>query len=155
MGTPDYMSPEQVKGARGDATSDIYSMGAMLYEMVTGYPPFEGANPLVIMNSRLTGDPIAPRKRNPNLSPAAEEIILHAMARKPEDRYQSAAELRHDLDYPYEVHITGRVDRLEPVKPMQTTLHRYKAVLIAIGIVLVLATAMLVKAHLNIHVEVK
>ena len=108
MGTPDYMAPEQVKGARGDARTDIYSMGALLYEMVTGFPPFEGNNPLVIMNSRLTGDPVAPRKRNPNLSPAAEEIVLHAMLRKPEDRYASATEMRHDLDYPYEVQITGR-----------------------------------------------
>ncbi len=87
MGTPDYMAPEQVKGKRGDARTDIYSLGAILYEMVTGSVPFEGANPFIIMNSRLSGDPVAPRKRNDKISPQVEEIILHAMARLPQDRY--------------------------------------------------------------------
>ena len=83
MGTPDYMAPEQVKGRRGDRRTDIYSLGAILYEMVTGSVPFEGANPFLIMNARLSGDPVAPRVRNPELSPQVEEIILHAMARIP------------------------------------------------------------------------
>jgi serine/threonine protein phosphatase PrpC len=154
MGTPDYMSPEQVRGARGDARTDIYSMGAILYEMTTGYPPFEGANPLVIMNSRLTGDPVAPRVRNPNLSAAAEEIILHAMARKPDNRYQSAAEMRKDLDYPGEVQITGRAERLEPVKPMQVGLRRYWVVFLVIGLTLLFCIILLL-TRLKIHVEMR
>ena len=155
MGTPDYMAPEQVRGQRGDARTDIYSLGAMLYEMLTGTPPFEGANPLVIMNSRLNGDPIAPRTKNPNISPGAEEIILHAMARKPDDRYASAAEMRHDLDYPFEVRITGRADRLEPVKPMRSGMRQNFLMIWCVGIVVVFFLVLLLSHLFRFHVEMR
>ena len=68
------------------------------------------------MNARLSGDPAAPRKRNPEISPQVEEIILHAMARDPKDRYPTALAIKHDLDNPEAVQVTGRADRLvEPV----------------------------------------
>ena len=114
MGTPDYMAPEQVKGKRGDARTDLYSLGAMMYEMVTGYAPFEGGNPYLIMNARLVGDPIAPRKRNKEIPPEVEEIILHAMERDPDDRYATAAEMKAELDHPEKVQVTGRHERLRP-----------------------------------------
>ena len=116
MGTPDYMAPEQVKGQRGDARTDIYSLGAMLYEMTTGKTPFAGDNPYAIMNARLIGDPEAPRDVNSGLSPQVEEIILHAMARRPEDRYPTAQAMKAALDQPAAVQITGRRDRLEAPK---------------------------------------
>jgi serine/threonine protein phosphatase PrpC len=113
MGTPDYMAPEQVKGRRGDQRTDIYSLGAILYEMVTGHTPFEGQNPFLIMQARVTGDPEAPSNFNSEISPQLEEIILHALEREPRNRYASAAEMQRDLLEPANVELTGRVDRLK------------------------------------------
>jgi serine/threonine-protein kinase len=113
MGTPDYMAPEQVKGSRGDERTDIYSLGAILYEMATGEPPFAGDSPYVIMNARVTGDPQAPRKINPNLTPVLEEIILHAMERDPKRRYQTALEMRTELENYEAVVMTSRHARLQ------------------------------------------
>jgi serine/threonine protein phosphatase PrpC len=120
MGTPDYMAPEQVKGKRGDERTDIYSLGAVLYEMTTGSVPFEGPNPFVVMNSRITGDPIAPRKVNPQISEQLEEIILHTMEREPHKRYQSAAVMKAELDDPESVKVTGRARHLEAPKVWKT-----------------------------------
>jgi serine/threonine-protein kinase len=114
MGTPDYIAPEQVRGKRGDCRSDIYALGAMLYEMTTGSAPYDGDNPLIIMNARLSGDPEAPRKRNPQLSPEMEEIILHAMERDPADRFPSAAAMRAQLNDYSKVSLTERFNRLRP-----------------------------------------
>ena len=113
LGTPDYMAPEQVKGRRGDERTDIYSLGAILYEMTTGSAPFEGESPYVIMNARLSGDPVAPRKLNEHLTPVIEEIILHALAREPGERYRSAAEMKAELDDYERVELTGRDQRLQ------------------------------------------
>jgi hypothetical protein len=106
------------------------------------------------MNSRLTGDPVAPRKKNPNVTPGAEEIILHAMARTPDDRYASAADMRRDLDYPYEVQITGRADRLQPVRPMKAGMRQHLPLLVAAGII-ILFFAIFLLSKLRIHVEMR
>lgn len=92
MGTPDYIAPEQVKGKRGDARTDIYGLGVIVYEMVTGHLPFEGENPLVVLNSRLHNAPVPPRQHNPELPPAFERAILRALHREPGGRYDSALE---------------------------------------------------------------
>ena len=112
MGTPDYMAPEQVKGRRGDERTDIYSLGAILYEMATGNIPFEGDNPFMIMHARVTGDPKAPRSVNPLISMRLQEIILHAMERDPLKRFGSASEMKAELDDPAKVDVTHRHTRL-------------------------------------------
>jgi serine/threonine protein phosphatase PrpC len=133
MGTPDYMAPEQVKGSRGDERTDIYSLGAILYEMATGEPPFGGDSPYVIMNARVTGDPQAPRKINPKLTPVLEEIILHAMERDPKRRYQSALEMRTELENYEAVVITNRHSRLQAPQIWRS---RFRMVPMIIGILI-------------------
>jgi len=113
MGTPDYMAPEQVKGKRGDERTDIYSLGAILYEMCTGQTPYEGESPYAVMNARLTGDPVAPRKINTRLTPAIEEIILHALERDPASRFQTAKEMKAELDDYEKVELVERFRRLQ------------------------------------------
>jgi serine/threonine-protein kinase len=121
MGTPDYISPEQVKGKRGDARSDIYALGVMLYEMLTGKVPFSGANAFIIMNDRLLNNPMPPREIDPEISPQLQEIIYRALERDPNKRYPSAHEMILDLQRPDQVGVEDRPElrdwrkRREPV----------------------------------------
>ncbi len=108
MGTPDYISPEQVKGKRGDARSDIYALGVMLYEMLTGKVPFTGPNAFIIMNDRLLNNPVPPREIDPEISPQLQEIVYRAMERDPRNRYASAKEFAWDLQHPEQVGVAER-----------------------------------------------
>jgi serine/threonine-protein kinase len=108
MGTPDYISPEQVKGQRGDARSDLYALGVMFYEMLTGKVPFSGANPLLIMNDRLLNNPVPPREVDPTISEQLQEIIYRALERDPKNRYYSARDFMRDLEHPEQVGVADR-----------------------------------------------
>jgi serine/threonine-protein kinase len=114
IGTPDYMAPEQVSGRRGDVRTDIYALGTMLYEMLTGTLPFEGENVYAMMRAKTSEDPQPPSRYRLDLDPHLEEIILHAIARQPRDRYGSATEMQKDLCDPSQVIVTGRATRLHP-----------------------------------------
>jgi serine/threonine-protein kinase len=97
LGTPDYMSPEQVQGQRGDARSDIYSLGVMLYELLAGAPPYRGDNALAVMAQHVQSRPPPLRSRNRQVPPALEAVVAKAMRRDPAKRYQTMAAFRHDL----------------------------------------------------------
>src|SRR5208282_5328820 len=108
MGTPSYMSPEQVKGRAVDGRSDIFSLGVMLYEMVTGEKPFPGQNITTVIYKIVNEDPIPPRQLDPSIHPGISAVIMKALCKEPEERYQTCRELLEDLrDYRSNVGLAG------------------------------------------------
>jgi eukaryotic-like serine/threonine-protein kinase len=97
IGTAQYLSPEQARGEGVDARSDVYSMGCLLYELVTGAPPFSGDSPVAVAYQHVREDPRLPSSINPEVPPELDAILLKAMSKNPANRYQSAAEMRNDL----------------------------------------------------------
>jgi serine/threonine-protein kinase len=97
IGTAQYLSPEQARGEGVDARSDVYSVGCMLFELVTGAPPFTGDSPVAVAYQHVREDPRLPSSINPRVPPELDAIVLKSMSKNPANRYQSAAEMRNDL----------------------------------------------------------
>jgi eukaryotic-like serine/threonine-protein kinase len=97
IGTAQYLSPEQARGERVDARSDLYSTGCLMYELLTGRPPFTGDSPVAIAYQHVREDPVPPSVVDPEIPEWADAIVLKAMAKAPADRYQSAGEMRMDI----------------------------------------------------------
>ena len=98
IGTASYFSPEQAQGRTVDARSDVYSVGVVLYEMLTGVVPFKGDSPVAVAYKHVTEDPVPPRELASDLSPELEAVVMKAMAKNPDNRYQTADQMRQDLE---------------------------------------------------------
>ena len=97
IGTAQYLSPEQARGERVDSRSDLYSTGCLLYELLTGRPPFTGDSPVAIAYQHVRENPVPPSRVDPDVPAWADAIVLKALAKNPADRYQTAADMRADL----------------------------------------------------------
>jgi serine/threonine protein kinase len=119
MGTPDYISPEQVAGKRGNQCSDIYALGVILYEMLMGETPFAAENPFVTMKNRLVNNPVPLRELDPGITPELQQVVSRALERNPVNRYSNARHLLNDLLHPDRVKVTdGSEPRDCPRQPM-------------------------------------
>lgn len=108
LGSPNYISPEQVKGKRGDGRSDVYAMGVILYEMLTGKLPFTGTSPMQVINERLINHPIPPSVAEPSISPQLQEVLYRALERDPKNRYARAQDFAWDLQHLDQVGVEDR-----------------------------------------------
>ena len=97
IGTAQYLSPEQARGEAVDARCDVYAAGCVLYELLTGEPPFTGDTPVAVAYQHVREDPRSPSEVNPQVPPALDAIVLKALSKNPANRYQTAAEMRADL----------------------------------------------------------
>src|ERR1017187_5401630 len=149
LGTPNYISPEQVKGKRGDGRSDIYSMGVILYEMLSGRLPFSGPSPMAAMNDRLLNHPVPPSVANSAVSPQLQEVLYRALERDPKNRYAKAHDFQWDLEHLDQVGVEDRVE-LRDWSKRKSHLSRkilYYSGLALIPLVVLLLMILLSKRH--------
>jgi serine/threonine-protein kinase len=149
VGTPDYMAPEQVRGERGDARTDVYALGVVLFELLTGKVPYPAADALEAMRRKVETDPPLVRRARPDVPMALEAIVYRALRRRPAQRYQSMAEMAHDLAHLDEVVLPEKYEPDEPpprplgdLPPWRTTA-TIMAVLLVILVALGLAAELL------------
>jgi serine/threonine protein kinase len=153
IGSSGYVAPEQVQRKRGRPSVDVYGVGAVLYEMLTGGAPFGDEETFGVASACVIGDPPAPRALNPNITAAAEEIVLRALRRDPAERYASAAAMKADLDRPEGVVVTGLRDRLRPPTKWgrRRRLARHIAVIAVLPVVAQVALFVAIWHHLARH----
>src|SRR5271157_5679704 len=146
FGTPDYMAPEQIQGKRGDSRTDVYALGMIVYEMLTGTLPFQGDNALSVMNQHLTATPASPRKLQPSVPQGLEIVVLKSMRRDPDKRYQSVNEFRDDLNHYSELDVS--LFQLEPEQGTGGLLSNrqiwVRSILIFIGFLVIAAILVLI-----------
>ncbi len=118
VGTPDYMAPEQVRGERGDARTDIYALGVLLYELLTGGVPYPAEDAVTAMQRKVLTEPPLVRRKRPELPEAIDAIVYRALRRKPEERYASMTALRYDLEHLDSVVIPTYRPDVPPPKPL-------------------------------------
>ncbi|HZC42969.1 MAG TPA: serine/threonine-protein kinase [Acidobacteriaceae bacterium] len=149
LGTPEYIAPEQVQGKRGDARADLYAVGIMLYEMLSGKTPFTGPSPLAVMNDRLINHPLPPRVAEPSITPQLQEVLYRAIEREPKNRYPSAHAFALDLEHLDQVGVADRTELTKWKKPKGQGSHKVLlySVLALIPILLFLAMLFLSRHH--------
>ncbi len=149
LGTPHYISPEQVKGRRGDGRSDLYSMGVILYEMLTGRTPFSGDTPMAAMNDRLLNHPLPPRIAAPSISPQLQEVLYRALERDPHNRYPAAHDFAWDLQHLDQVGVEDRAELRDWHKRKSQAPRRflYYACLALIPVAVLLLMIFLARLH--------
>jgi serine/threonine-protein kinase len=162
IGTAQYLSPEQARGETVDARSDVYSTGCLLYELVTGVPPFQGDSPVAVAYQHVRENPVPPSARNADLPPAVDSIVMKALAKNQLNRYQSAGDMRGDLQRALanqpvtaeavmtDAERTQFIARTPPIPPQLTRQeeqpepepeHRYGLIWLAIALALLVVAA--------------
>lgn len=149
LGSPDYISPEQVQGKRGDGRTDLYTAGIILYEMLTGKLPFSGANPLAAMNDRLLNHPVPPCVAEPAISPQLQEVIYRAIERKPQNRYARAADFLNDLRHLDQVGVDS--ERIELREWQKRKSHNVRKVLYYGGLAMIPVVILIIMILLAHH----